>query len=123
MGGSVGADDPLLLRSAELGRAFLVEEEQVDVTRLPSTGSDPPRSFSLAQTCERQSGGGVFSASSGALVGILTSSLGRSCAEPDIGVVVELAPFRRWLLDAGGPELLLVEPEPGAAGVASCDER
>jgi hypothetical protein len=91
------------------------------MTVQPSPRAGSPRSFELAETCPDQSGGGLFSATTGALVGVLGSSSGSmDCRAPAQGMALRLAPFRRLLIAAAAPEKLELESSPRALNVSVC---
>jgi hypothetical protein len=116
-----GLDEPLLLRYLSVGARFVLEREELATQLNPSVLAGSPRSFELAETCPKQSGGALFSATTGALVGILASSSGSmDCRAPAPGTALRLAPFRRSLIAAAAPEKLELESGPPASTVEVC---
>jgi hypothetical protein len=117
-------EQPLVLSYLSVTNAATLERQDIS---LPSgTGSEPSatNSFDIADTCPEQSGGALFSATSGALVGILGSSRGTDdCQRRDSGTAVRLSAFRRSLIAAAEPEALELESGPTTSNLSVCAAR
>ena len=109
---SYRADEPVVVRgvSPESNQS---SDANVSVVT-DSTGDEvtPPRGMLIdAPSCSRDRGGAVFAARSGALIGLVLWPAGAECG--DQTVALQLAPFRRLLLeaaDAAGATLLSEAP-------------
>lgn len=113
-------EEPLLLSYLSVdASAGLLREDQVTVGLPPSTGA--AHVFEVPDTCPDQSGGALFSATTGALVGVLDSSIGGArCGTLGQGTAVRIAPFRRLLVEAAAPEPVRIESGPSATNVVLC---
>jgi hypothetical protein len=114
-------DEPAVLSAVIVQPDFSLTKRDVDLELPPPSGSGADaRAFEMPGTCPDQSGAGLFSIASGALLGVLGSSLGSAdCSTPGAGTGVRLAPFRRMLIEAAAPEALQVES--GSLPSLDCD--
>jgi hypothetical protein len=114
-------DEPALLSYVATGPRYTIERRDLPAKLAAAdAGASPPGSFSVPDTCPAQSGAGIFSASTGALIGVLASSAGDvNCQAPAPGLGVRVADFRRVLDEAAGPTLE-GEAVPSASTVAAC---
>ena len=93
------ADEPVVVRGVSPESNQSADARVAVVT--DSTGDEvtPPRGLLIdAPTCSRDRGGAVFAERSGALIGLVQWPTGVECG--DQTVALQLAPFRRLLLDA-----------------------
>jgi hypothetical protein len=128
---SDGIDDPVILSGNCLADGTLVPHDapaRIQGISYQSATSDlPPRALLLDRQAARLAGGGgVFSQTSGALLGIIMSGIGGDCSEADgETIALRLGPYRRMLLDGAvdSGELLQVEPSPAGQSqpFARCD--
>jgi hypothetical protein len=104
-------NEPLVLSYISVESGFALQRnDSVPAPRIVAAEAATSPSFELSETCPQQSGGGLFSSATGALVGIVTSSAGApDCTARARGSGVALAPFRRMLIEASLPERLLIE--------------
>jgi hypothetical protein len=112
------ADEPVVVRGVSPESNQSADARVAVVTS--STGDEvtPPRGLLIdAPVCSPDRGGAVFAARSGALIGLVLWPAGAECG--DQTVALQLAPFRRLLLDAAdvaGATLLSEAPlEDGTA--------
>ena len=118
--GTASADESLLLSYLSVRDATL---ERKDLMLIPAGASQAsaPGSLEFSETCPEQAGGGLFSATSGALVGILAESHGSdSCRTPAVGTAVPVSAFRRMLLEAAAPDELELESGPPLPNASVC---
>ena len=96
--------------SSEIERVTLDEGDE----------TTPPRAFTLARpACLGDTGGGVFSDDSQALIGIVELGVRELCDEGEgETVVMQISPYRALLVAAAKEtgDVLYVEPDPGVQG-------
>jgi hypothetical protein len=111
-------EEAIVLSYLSVASSHVLERQEVAVT-LDGTGVQ--RSLETSETCPEQSGGGFFSVATGALVGVLASSVGSfDCTTLAEGRAVRLSAFRRMLIDAAAPERLVEEPGSKGLGMVAC---
>jgi hypothetical protein len=103
-------NEPVVLSYISVESGFALQRNDSLPAPIVATTAGTSRSFELAETCPQESGGGLFSSRTGALIGIVTSSAGDpGCQTRARGSGVALAPFRRMLIEAALPERLRIE--------------
>jgi hypothetical protein len=115
------SEEPLLLRYLSVQDDFTLERSELPVALGVPASTGSAHTLALSETCPDQSGAALSSATTGALVGLLDSSLAApECSSTGPGTAVRLAPFRRLLIEAAEPELLEIESGPLATNVVHC---
>lgn len=108
------ASNDTTLSHVAVGAAYTLERHDVPVPVANGANGSSllPTSFEAPDTCPEQTGGAFFSNSTGALVGVLASSLGSpDCTQPASGVVVPVMPFWALLEETAAPDTIALEGE------------